>query len=254
MRWPKCGIRLESTGIRLEFGGSIHSTCLHASIIKVKNPQRPLVNILSIFGGENSLRKKGVGGKRENLEEGEIARQRTGWTDVWHARIRVRHLFTLPYSPFPPTSAVYPPPLLCPLLIISSLFTTPFFLREFSPSRIDILLTSGQLVEFQSSGHWNWWNSSRVGTGIGGIPVEWALESYRPMDRPMGRPDGQAYGCGSLWAGSTRQRGAHEYGTVTRRHHASPSPRVVVEFSRREGGPCGPGLSRPHGNLHAHPH
>ena len=128
-----------STGIRLEFdwnsGGSIHSTCLHAIIIKVKNPQRPLVNILSIFGGENSLRKKGVGGKRENLEEGEIARQRTGWTDVWHARIRVRHLFTLPYSPFPPTSAVYPPPLLCPLLIISSLFTTPFFLREFSPSR-----------------------------------------------------------------------------------------------------------------------
>jgi hypothetical protein len=103
-----------STGIRLEFdwnsGGSIHSTCLHAIIVKVKNPQRPLVNILSIFGGENSLRKKGVGGKRENLEEGEIARQRTGWTDVWHARIRVRHLFTLPYPPFPPTSAVYPPP------------------------------------------------------------------------------------------------------------------------------------------------
>ena len=89
---------------------------------------------------------------------------------------------------------------------------------------------------------------------IGRIPVEWAPESYRPMDRPMGRPDGRAYGCGSLWAGSTRQRGAHEYGTVTRRHHASPSPRVVVEFSRREGGPCGPGLSRPHGNLHAHPH
>ena len=101
-----------------------------------------------------------------------------------------------------------------------------------------------ELVEFQSSGHWNWWNSSRVGTGIGGIPVEWAPESYRPMDRPMGRPDGRAYGCGSLWAGSTRQRGAHEYGTVTRRHHASPSPRVVVEFSRREGGPCGPGVSR----------
>jgi len=85
------------------------------------------------------------------------------------------HYRTRP-SRLPPLSTPLLSSVRCLLLIISSLFTTPFFLREFSPSRIDILLTSGQLVEFQSSGHWNWSNSSRVGTGTGGIPVEWALE------------------------------------------------------------------------------
>ena len=87
------------------------------------------------------------------------------------------HYRTRP-SRLPPLSTPLLSSVRCLLLIISSLFTTPFFLREFSPSRIDILLTSGQLVEFQSSGHWNWSNSSRVGTGTGGIPVEWALELY----------------------------------------------------------------------------
>ena len=122
MRWPKCGIRLESTGIRLEFGGSIHSTCLHASIIKVNNPQRPLVNILSIFGGENSLRKKGVGGKRENLEEGEIAssRRERRVRGTYSARARTYH--------HPSHCRAHPSrlPPICPLLTISSLSVDSF--------------------------------------------------------------------------------------------------------------------------------
>ena len=87
------------------------------------NSTTSAVNIFSIFGGENALGKKGVGGKRENLEEGEIASGRRETTRAWHVYVCARVRTTTPHAA-QPTLPAHPP--LCPLLTISSLSTDPF--------------------------------------------------------------------------------------------------------------------------------
>ena len=99
MRWPKCvGGETASSPARTVENASTDN--------KSQNPQRPLINILSILGGENSLRKKGVGGKRENLEEGEIVSSRRE-TSAWH----VHYARTYIPSHYRTHLPAYPPPL-----------------------------------------------------------------------------------------------------------------------------------------------
>ena len=86
-------------------------------------------------------------------------------------------------------------------------FHDSFLLREFSPSRIDILLTSGQLVEFQSSGHRN-----RIGRWTG----RWA----GPMDGPM---DAAPFGQGPRVKGEPMSMAPSRAVTTRHRHPASLS-------------------------------
>jgi len=151
MRWPKCvGGETASSPARTVENASTDN--------KSQNPQRPLVNILSIFGGENSLRKKGVGGKRENLEEGEIAKRQTGDDEGMARTVRAHVRTTTPHTT-QPTFPAYPPPLSAAyhFFAFHRLLSS---LESFHPPEIEKNLGGAEIG----------WGA---GTGIGGIPVDW---------------------------------------------------------------------------------